>query len=71
MDPPTWWITPIFCAEATARFAWCTTGTRRGLFSRGDWLRLLSERGSRRAWVPFDHSELGPGSYEVLVGRKP
>lgn len=42
-----------------------------GLFSRGDWLRLLAEVGFQPSVIPFDHSELEPGSYEVFVGRKP
>jgi trans-aconitate methyltransferase len=42
-----------------------------GLFSRADWLRLLSETGFRPTLVPFDHSELGPGRYEVFLARKP
>jgi hypothetical protein len=42
-----------------------------GLFSRGDWLRLLSEAGFQPSVVPFNHSELEPGTYEVFVGRKP
>ncbi|HEX6368897.1 MAG TPA: class I SAM-dependent methyltransferase [Longimicrobium sp.] len=42
-----------------------------GLFSRADWLRLLAEVGFEPAAVPFDHSELEPGSYEVFVARKP
>jgi hypothetical protein len=42
-----------------------------GLFSRADWLRLLTEVGFDASAVPFDHSELEPGSYEVFVGRKP
>lgn len=42
-----------------------------GLFSRADWLRLLSEAGFRPGVVPFDHSELEPGTYEVFVARKP
>ncbi|HEU4885586.1 MAG TPA: class I SAM-dependent methyltransferase [Longimicrobium sp.] len=42
-----------------------------GLFSRADWLRLLAEVGFEAQAVPFDHSELEPGSYEVFVGRKP
>lgn len=42
-----------------------------GLFSRGDWLRLLSDAGFEPSTVPFDHSELEPGSYEVLIARKP
>jgi SAM-dependent methyltransferase len=42
-----------------------------GLFSRADWLRLLAEAGFRPGVVPFDHSELEPGTYEVFVARKP
>lgn len=42
-----------------------------GLFSRADWLRLLSEAGFEAQAVPFEHSELEPGSYEVFVARKP
>lgn len=42
-----------------------------GLFSRADWLRWLSEAGFRPSAVPFDHSELEAGSYEVFVARKP
>lgn len=42
-----------------------------GLFSRGDWLRLLSEVGFDPSVVPFDHSELEPGSYELFIARRP
>jgi SAM-dependent methyltransferase len=42
-----------------------------GLFPRGDWLRLLAEAGFQPRSVPFDHSELEPGSYEVFVATKP
>jgi hypothetical protein len=43
-----------------------------GLFARGEWLRLLTETGFVEAKaVPFDHSELTPGSYEVFVAKKP
>ncbi|MBA3532261.1 MAG: class I SAM-dependent methyltransferase [Ardenticatenales bacterium] len=42
-----------------------------GLFSRATWLRLLSEAGFQPEAMPFDHSELEPGSYEVFVARKP
>jgi len=41
-----------------------------GLFSRADWLRLLTGAGFDARAVPFDHSELEPGSYEVFVARK-
>ena len=42
-----------------------------GLFNRADWLRLLSEAGFRPRVVPFEHSELEPGSHEVFVAKKP
>jgi trans-aconitate methyltransferase len=42
-----------------------------GLFARADWLRMLSEVGFQPRVVPFDHSELEPGQYELFVGRKP
>ncbi len=42
-----------------------------GLFSRADWLRLLADAGFEPRAVPFDHSELEPGSHEVFVTRKP
>jgi hypothetical protein len=41
-----------------------------GLFARADWLRLLSNAGFEPTPVPFDHSELEPGEYEVFVCRK-
>jgi len=42
-----------------------------GLFSRATWLRLLSEVGFAAKAVPFDHSEVEPGTYEVFVCIKP
>ena len=42
-----------------------------GLFGRDDWLRWLSDAGFDARSIPFDHSELAPGSYEVFVARKP
>ena len=42
-----------------------------GLFSRATWLRLLAETGFTAHVVPFDHSELPPGSYELFVATKP
>ena len=42
-----------------------------GLFSRAIWLRLLAETGFAARVVPFDHSELEPGSYELFVTTKP
>jgi SAM-dependent methyltransferase len=42
-----------------------------GLFSRADWLRLLTEAGFRGARsVPLEHSELEPDSHEVFVATK-
>lgn len=42
-----------------------------GLFGRDDWLRLLENVGFVAKAVPFDHSELEPGSHEFFVGTKP
>ena len=42
-----------------------------GLFGRGDWRRLLTEAGFQPRILPFDHSELEPGEYEIFVARKP
>jgi len=42
-----------------------------GLFARADWLRWLREAGFDPEVVPFDHSELDPGEYELFVCRKP
>jgi SAM-dependent methyltransferase len=42
-----------------------------GLFSRSDWLRLLGDVGFQARVIPFDHSELEPGTLEVFVGTKP
>jgi SAM-dependent methyltransferase len=42
-----------------------------GLFPRADWLRLLGEVGFRVEVVPFEHSELAPGSHEVFVAWRP
>jgi SAM-dependent methyltransferase len=41
-----------------------------GLFPRADWLRLMAAAGFTATRVPFDHSELEPGQYEVFVCRK-
>jgi SAM-dependent methyltransferase len=42
-----------------------------GLFPRATWLRLLEETGFQARAVPVDHSELEPGSYELLVATRP
>jgi Methyltransferase domain len=38
-----------------------------GLFPRDTWLMLLHNAGFEARAVPFDHSELQPGSYELFV----
>lgn len=38
-----------------------------GLFPRETWLRLLREAGFDPQVVPFNHSELEPGAYELFV----
>src|SRR5204862_2047996 len=42
-----------------------------GLFSREQWLRALSDAGFELRVVPFNHSELEPGRYEVFVAVRP
>lgn len=42
-----------------------------GLFPRGVWLSLLRDTGFAPVVVPFDHSELEPGTYEVFLAKKP
>lgn len=42
-----------------------------GLFARADWLRWLQQAGFLPRVVPFDHSELEPGTYEIFVARRP
>ena len=42
-----------------------------GLFSRAEWLRLLSETGFQARSVPFEHSDLEPGSHEVFIAKRP
>ena len=41
-----------------------------GLFSRADWVRVLTEVGFAPRVVPFEHSELEPGTHEVFVAAK-
>jgi SAM-dependent methyltransferase len=41
-----------------------------GLFSRADWLRLLTEAGFEPRAVPLEHSELEPDSHEVFVAKR-
>lgn len=42
-----------------------------GLFRRATWIRLLTEAGFEPRTIPFDHSELEPGTYEIFVATKP
>jgi SAM-dependent methyltransferase len=39
-----------------------------GLFSRDEWLRWLVDAGFDARVVPFDHSELEAGTYQVFAG---
>ncbi len=41
-----------------------------GLFSRAEWLRLLSETGFEASVIPVEHSDLDPGTYEIFIARK-
>jgi ubiquinone/menaquinone biosynthesis C-methylase UbiE len=42
-----------------------------GMFPRDTWLRLFRQAGFEPRVVPFDHSELEPGTYEIFVCVKP
>jgi SAM-dependent methyltransferase len=43
-----------------------------GLFARGDWLHLLEQVGFQNPrMLPFDHSEVPPGTLEVFVATRP
>ena len=42
-----------------------------GLFSRAEWLTVMAEAGFEAESVPFDHSEIEPGTYELFIARKP
>jgi trans-aconitate methyltransferase len=42
-----------------------------GLFSRGEWLRWLSDAGFEPRIVPVEHSELEPKQYEMFVAARP
>ena len=42
-----------------------------GLFPRSEWLRLLADVGFRPGAIPFEHSELEAGCYELFVGTRP
>ena len=42
-----------------------------GIFRRETWIRIISEVGFRARALPFEHSEIEPGSCEVFLGIKP
>ncbi|HVS12723.1 MAG TPA: class I SAM-dependent methyltransferase [Thermoanaerobaculia bacterium] len=42
-----------------------------GLFARADWLELLADVGFQGRVVPFEHSELEPGTHELFLAVKP
>jgi SAM-dependent methyltransferase len=42
-----------------------------GIFGREDWIRIISEVGFHARTLPFEHSELEPGSCEVFLGIRP
>ena len=42
-----------------------------GLFSHEEWLRMLSEIGFEGRSLPFEHSEIQPGSGQVFLGIRP
>ena len=42
-----------------------------GLFPRADWIRLLSNAGFQAVSVPFEHSDVEAGTYEVFVAKRP
>jgi SAM-dependent methyltransferase len=41
-----------------------------GLFSREEWLAVLREEGFQPQILPFEHSEIEPGSGQLFVGLK-
>jgi trans-aconitate methyltransferase len=42
-----------------------------GMFSREDWLRWITEAGFEARAIPFEHSQIEPGSCELFLGIKP
>ena len=42
-----------------------------GLFKHVDWLRLIADAGFQSRAIPFEHSEVEPGSCYVFLGLKP
>lgn len=41
-----------------------------GLFARDEWLQIIAEAGFAPRVVPFEHSELEPGTHEVFIGAR-
>ena len=41
-----------------------------GLFPRHRWLELMEQVGFRASSLPFEHSEVEPGTTEVFIGKK-
>jgi SAM-dependent methyltransferase len=41
-----------------------------GLFPRQIWLKLLSNAGFQPQVIPFEHSQIEPGTSDVFIGRK-
>ena len=42
-----------------------------GLFSHQDWLRVITQVGFEARSLPFEHSEIEPGSAYIFLGLKP
>lgn len=42
-----------------------------GLFARADWIRVLSTAGFEARSLPFEHSDLEPGSHEIFIAKRP
>jgi SAM-dependent methyltransferase len=42
-----------------------------GLFYKEDWLRIIANTGFFPKTIPFEHSEIEPGSCDFFIGKKP
>jgi SAM-dependent methyltransferase len=42
-----------------------------GLFSHSDWLEMITRAGFKAWSLPFEHSEIEPGSAHIFLGQKP
>jgi hypothetical protein len=67
LDP----IAPTWCAIAMDRRASCATVTSRGWSHANDGCAPSRTRGFEPRVVPFNHSELEPGRYEVSGAVRP